>query len=172
MCGRVSRVRESESALYVCNAYYLLVRTTCAVSYTHLDVYKRQANKTNKTGYINEIISIYRRQWWDHLQRTTEDRLPKAALNYKVIGRRDVYKRQRMHHNRNYWHRLGWGVVQARNWAKSRQMPPWPPRHGSTHHGGLFFRPPSVRLYVPAGECLRASRIYLYVDKNSCNSEQ
>ena len=39
---------------------------------------------------INEIISIYRRQWWDHLQRMTEDRLPKAALNYKAISRRDV----------------------------------------------------------------------------------
>ncbi len=34
---------------------------------------------------LNEIISIYRRQWWDHLQRTTEDRLLKAALNYKAM---------------------------------------------------------------------------------------
>ena len=31
---------------------------------------------------INEIIAIYRRQWCDHLQRMTEDRLSKAALNY------------------------------------------------------------------------------------------
>ena len=37
---------------------------------------------------INEIISIYRRHWWD-LQRMTEDRLPKAALNYKATGRRE-----------------------------------------------------------------------------------
>ena len=39
---------------------------------------------------LNEMIAIYRRQWWDHLQRMTEDRLRKAALNYKAIGRRDV----------------------------------------------------------------------------------
>ena len=36
---------------------------------------------------VNEIIGIYRRQWWDHLQRMTEDQLSKAALNYKAIGR-------------------------------------------------------------------------------------
>ena len=39
---------------------------------------------------INEIISAYRRQWWGHLQSMTDHRLPKAALNYKAIGRRDV----------------------------------------------------------------------------------
>ena len=39
---------------------------------------------------INIIISAYRRQWWDHLQRMIEDRLTKAALTYKAIGRRDV----------------------------------------------------------------------------------
>ena len=55
------------------------------VSYTHLDVYKRQEVKD-----INEITAIYRRQWGDHLQMMTEDRLTKAALNYKAIGRRDV----------------------------------------------------------------------------------
>ena len=66
-------------------------------------MYKRQVHYTLEGGIrdkgiraelevkdINEIISIYRRQWWDHLQRMTEDRLPKAALNYKDIGRRDV----------------------------------------------------------------------------------
>ena len=39
---------------------------------------------------INEIIAIYRKQWWAHLHRMTEDRLPKAAMNYKAIDRRDV----------------------------------------------------------------------------------
>ena len=39
---------------------------------------------------INEITAIYRRQLWDNLQRMTEDRLPKAALNYNAIGRRDM----------------------------------------------------------------------------------
>ena len=33
---------------------------------------------------INEIIAIYRRQWWDHLQRMT-------AVSYTHL---DVYKRQ------------------------------------------------------------------------------
>ena len=42
---------------------------------------------------LNEIISIYNRQCWDHLQRMTEDRLPKAALNYKAIGRKDVVQK-------------------------------------------------------------------------------
>ena len=42
------------------------MRCIASVSYTHLDVYKRQ------------------------LQRMTEDRLPKAAVNYKAVGRRDV----------------------------------------------------------------------------------
>ena len=33
------------------------------------------------------IISTCRIQWGDHLQRITEDRLPKAVLKYKPIGR-------------------------------------------------------------------------------------
>ena len=37
-----------------------------------------------EVGDINEIISAYRRQWWDHLQRM-------AAVSYTHL---DVYKRQ------------------------------------------------------------------------------
>ena len=39
---------------------------------------------------VNAIISINRSQWCDHLERMTEDRLPKAALNYKAVVRKDA----------------------------------------------------------------------------------
>ena len=80
-------------------AFHIYATSLVTVSYTHLDVYKRQLQDRIRNEDIraelevediNEIISAYRRQWWDHLQRMTEDRLPKAALNYKAIGRRDV----------------------------------------------------------------------------------
>ena len=45
---------------------------------------------TNVWHDIIEIIAIYRRQWWDYLQWMIEDGLPKAGLNFKAIGRRDV----------------------------------------------------------------------------------
>ena len=62
------------------------------VSYTHLDVYKRQEYIRAKleSEDINEIISAYRRQCCVHLQRMREDRLAKGPLNYKTIGRREV----------------------------------------------------------------------------------
>ena len=52
------------------------------LNYTLQDIIRNEDVRVElEVKDINEIISIYRRQWWDHLQRMTEDQLPKGALN-------------------------------------------------------------------------------------------
>ena len=74
----------------------------CAVSYTHLDVYKRQ--RCNRRDHIineeirsdldifavNEKIKEYTSKWIQHINRMDESRIPKIAKDYNPRGRRKV----------------------------------------------------------------------------------
>ena len=73
-----------------------------AVSYTHLDVYKRQGyalhdhrRNTDMRQELNimsilERIAQYRLNWWEHLCLKDDCRIPKQLWNYKPRGRAGV----------------------------------------------------------------------------------
>ena len=56
------------------------------VSYTHLDVYKRQADESVRYGFIREILSYYRLEYKDE-----NEFIGNLPVSYTHL---DVYKRQ------------------------------------------------------------------------------
>ena len=68
------------------------------VSYTHLDVYKRQTDDNSK--FLNEpdivkITKLGRLRWAGHVIRMGENEMPRKALTEPVsYTHLDVYKRQ------------------------------------------------------------------------------
>ena len=58
---------------------------------TKLDKEKNQFNR-QKTGTQNIVKEIkqYQKKWLQHVQRIDTNRLPKQALQYKPIGRRNI----------------------------------------------------------------------------------
>jgi len=76
--------------------------------YARLDNIRSEvARKELQIPGIQDVISKYKQNWINHLERMDNTRLPKHALNYKPRGRRDRGR------PRKRWQRVDAGTVQA-----------------------------------------------------------
>ena len=76
--------------------------------YARLDNIRSEvARKELQIPGIQDVISKYKQNWINHLERMDNTRLPKHALNYKPRGRRDRGR------PRKRWQRVDAGTGQA-----------------------------------------------------------
>jgi len=60
------------------------------IGYTGLDKIRSEViRKELKISGIQDVRSKHKRNWINHLERMDNTRLPKHALNYRPLGRRD-----------------------------------------------------------------------------------
>ena len=106
LCGSETWVKTARDMTRLEAAEMVFLRSV--KGYTRLDKIRSEViRKELKIPGIQDVRSKYKQNWFNHLERTDNTRLPKHALNYKLRGRRNRGR------PRKRWQRVDAGTGQS-----------------------------------------------------------